>query len=79
MVDLSCDEFVSRAGRLEADTATVAPITTTLPLTYAWQATGQTPITRSDNLTNTLQFSWEEPGQKTDRRLVDEHLWRGGL
>ena len=42
-----------------AFTATVGPITTTQPITYFWQATGQTPVTRTDQgLTDTLAFTW---------------------
>ncbi|HSD85194.1 MAG TPA: plastocyanin/azurin family copper-binding protein, partial [Anaerolineae bacterium] len=40
-------------------TATVSPITTTQPITYFWQATGQTPVTHtSQGLSDTLAFTW---------------------
>jgi serine protease len=43
-------------------TATVSPITATLPSLYVWQATGQMPVTHSDGITDTFVFSWELPG-----------------
>ena len=40
-------------------TATVSPITTTLPITYFWQATGQSPVTHAGaGLSDTIAFSW---------------------
>lgn len=40
-------------------TATVSPITTTQPITYFWQATGQTPVAHTDKgLSDTLAFTW---------------------
>jgi plastocyanin len=40
-------------------TAIVSPITTTQPITYLWQATGQTSVTRTDKgLSDTLAFTW---------------------
>ena len=45
-----------------AFTATVTPITTTLPLTYTWQVDGQVPIVHTSGLTDTLSLVWEEPG-----------------
>jgi plastocyanin len=40
-------------------TATVNPITATQPITYIWQATGQTTLTRTDKgLSDTLAFTW---------------------
>ncbi len=43
-------------------TATVSPITTTQPITYIWQATGQTTMTRTDKgLSDTLAFTWPAP------------------
>ncbi len=44
-------------------TATVSPITATTPLTYTWQATGQTPVTQTlDGPTHTLTLTWTAPG-----------------
>jgi plastocyanin len=59
-------ESVSIAGASEitvsaayAFTATVSPITTTLPITFYWQASRQTPITHTDRgLTDTVVFTW---------------------
>ena len=40
-------------------TATVSPITATPPITYFWQATGQSPITHSGrDLSDTIMFTW---------------------
>jgi len=43
-------------------TATVEPVSTTLPLTYTWQASGQTPVTHTGGLTDTVSFSWDMTG-----------------
>jgi PKD repeat protein len=45
--------------------ATTMPVTTTVPLTYFWEATGQTPITHTSGLTDTAVFTWNIPGPKT--------------
>lgn len=45
-------------------TATVSPVTTTLPITYSWQATGQLPVTRIGNLSNAITFTWRTTGTK---------------
>jgi len=42
--------------------ATVSPITTTLPITYAWWATEQSSVTRSGSLSDTIAFTWNTPG-----------------
>ena len=46
-------------------TATVSPITATQPVTYLWQATGQTPLEQSSGLSHTVTFTWEAPGTQT--------------
>ena len=45
-------------------TATVSPDTATLPITYTWQATGQSPMTHTSSLTVTdiVTFTWPAPG-----------------
>jgi hypothetical protein len=43
-------------------TATVEPISTSLPLTFIWQIDGQLPITHTSGLTDTINFSWDMPG-----------------
>lgn len=43
-------------------TANVAPGNVTPPLTYAWTATGQTPVTGPDN---EVTFTWSTAGSKT--------------
>lgn len=41
------------------------PLTTTLPLRYTWAATGQEPVTRTAQLTDSLTLAWSTPGTKT--------------
>jgi hypothetical protein len=45
-------------------TATVAGSPTT-PLDYTWEATGLTPVTNSGGITDTVNFAWDSPGEKT--------------
>ena len=45
--------------------AAVEPLTTTVPLTYLWEATGNTPISVTSGLTGTATFAWAEPGEHT--------------
>lgn len=45
-------------------TATVQPITATLPITYVWRATGQLPVTHTGGLSDTVTFAWSMPGTK---------------
>jgi hypothetical protein len=45
-----------------AFTATVSPITTTVPITYRWEATGQSVITHTAGLSDTATFTWSTPG-----------------
>ncbi|MBN1889177.1 MAG: DUF11 domain-containing protein [Thermoflexales bacterium] len=42
-------------------TAFINPITTTTPVTYVWQATGQLPLTNTGDLSSTVVFSWTTP------------------
>ena len=42
-------------------TATVNPPTVTTPITYVWRATGQSPVTNTGELTNTVAFTWSTP------------------
>jgi hypothetical protein len=44
--------------------AVVTPVSTTLPITYTWQATGQTPVTHTAGLSDTVAFSWSTAGTK---------------
>jgi len=46
-------------------TATVNPPTAAQPVTYAWQAIGQLPVTHTNGLSNTAVFTWSTPGPKT--------------
>ncbi|HHN93956.1 MAG TPA: hypothetical protein ENK17_04245, partial [Anaerolineae bacterium] len=43
-------------------TAAVTPSTATLPITYTWQATGQTPLVHSGGLSDTAAFTWTVSG-----------------
>ncbi len=43
-------------------TATVSPVTATIPITYVWQATGQVPITNTGGLSDTIAFTWDTTG-----------------
>ena len=43
--------------------ATVGPVTATLPITYAWQTIGQSPLTHtSASLTDVVTFTWTTTG-----------------
>jgi hypothetical protein len=57
----------SVTGTVYADyafTATVNP-TTTIPITYVWQATGRSPVTNTSDLSNTVVFTWIMPGHQS--------------
>jgi len=43
-------------------TATVSPDTATQPITYTWQATGQSPVVHTGGLTDTVTFTWSATG-----------------
>ena len=45
--------------------AAVSPLTATQPITYAWQATAQSPVTHTNGLSDTINFSWSESGTHT--------------
>jgi CSLREA domain-containing protein len=53
------DGFV---GQSYLFTATVEPISTTLPLDYVWQTSGYPPITETIGLTDTFYWAWEMTG-----------------
>ncbi len=44
--------------------ATVSPVSTTLPITYVWQATDQAMVVNTGGLDNDVSFSWDDPGVK---------------
>lgn len=49
--------------------ATVSPITTTQPITYLWEATGQLPVTHTQQaLSDTLAFTW--PAAQVGPQLI---------
>jgi hypothetical protein len=41
------------------------PITVTLPITYVWQATRQTPVVKTGDLVNNTTFTWNTTGTQT--------------
>ena len=43
-------------------TASVSPITAAQPITYAWQATGPSPVIHTGGLSDTAVFAWPTPG-----------------
>ncbi len=45
--------------------AMVEPISTTLPITYTWQASNQLPVVHIGGLTDTVSFTWEGIGTQT--------------
>jgi len=45
-------------------TATVSPITTTMPISYLWQATDLAPMTQSAALTSPMSLAWPTAGVK---------------
>ena len=51
-------------GESQEFTAWVEPISTTIPLTYVWEADGRVPITHTVGLTDTVSFTWELPGSQ---------------
>jgi hypothetical protein len=46
-------------------TVTVSPVSATLPITYGWQATGQSHLTQTDGLSQTRTFTWATNGVKS--------------
>jgi uncharacterized repeat protein (TIGR01451 family) len=47
----------------EAFVATVSPVTASVPITYVWQATGQSTITTTtSSISNTVNFAWNPGG-----------------
>ncbi len=49
-----------------AFTAATTPVTVTVPITYLWQATDQSPIVHvSDQVTDSAAFTWAMSGTKT--------------
>ncbi len=44
--------------------ASVEALAPTLPVTYTWQATDQITVVHSNNLTDSVVFTWATPGEK---------------
>jgi len=55
---------VGATGTSYPFTATVFPITTTLPVTYAWHVSGHTTLTVTQGMSATENFAWSQPGSK---------------
>jgi PKD repeat protein len=70
-------------GETYTFTATVEPISTTLPLSYTWEAQGQQPVTNTDGLTDIASFTWDVLGPQlitvtasnTGGSVVDSHVF----
>ena len=45
-------------------TATVSPISATMPITYVWQATSQGTVTHTGSFSDSVSFSWVAAGSK---------------
>ena len=43
-------------------TATVMPISATLPISYVWQAEGQVLVTHTGGISDSASFAWGDPG-----------------
>jgi len=55
---------VGQAGTSYVFTATVSPVTTTLPLTYTWEATGQETVSHAGDLVDRVSYTWTTGGRK---------------
>ncbi len=60
-VTLSGPEL-NQVGEANVFTATVVPPDIAQPITYTWQASGQIPITETGGLSDSVSFTWDEPG-----------------
>jgi PKD repeat protein len=49
-------------GQAYTFTASTEPVSTTLPITYTWQADDHLPIIHTGGLTDTVSFTWDIPG-----------------
>jgi len=49
-------------GESYSFTATVQPVSATLPITYSWQVSGQEAIIHTGGLSDTLAYTWDIPG-----------------
>jgi hypothetical protein len=64
-------------GFLDMDydfTAAVTPTTAAQPITYTWQATGQSPITHTGSLSDMVTFNWHVTGPQTITVTADNDL-----
>jgi hypothetical protein len=53
---------VAWLGETLSFTATVTPVTTTVPLTYTWVVEEQSPVTHTNGLVDTASYNWLTPG-----------------
>ncbi len=56
---------LSSVGTVTHFTADTLPISTTVPLTYVWQATNQTPITQTGGIQDAVNYTWSVAGNQT--------------
>jgi M6 family metalloprotease-like protein len=54
----------SGIGSVNVFTATVLPSDVTQPITYTWIASGQTSISHTTGLSDTVSYVWDDPGTK---------------
>jgi uncharacterized repeat protein (TIGR01451 family) len=54
--------MIGVTGSAQLFTVTVLPITTTQPITYAWQATNQSAAAHTNGLTDALSLTWNITG-----------------
>jgi hypothetical protein len=54
----------SRVGDVNVFTATASPTDVAQPITYTWQASGQTSISHTTGLSDTVSYVWDDPGTK---------------
>ncbi len=59
----------------ETFTAAVTPISASIPITYVWQATNQTPVTHTgQGITDTVSFNWSSTGTQVVTVTVDNGI-----
>lgn len=64
-------------GEVYPFTVTVQPEDVTQPLTYTWQVDGHVPLTHTGGLSDTVSFSWSDPGVYTLALTVENIVGAG--
>lgn len=49
-------------GAAQSLTAVISPTNATLPISYRWQASGQTPVLHNGGVSDPISFTWPRPG-----------------